>query len=834
MYRSVAWVHCARRRGLDARACAESIRMRARAPLSAFYVVFFVAGAPALLYQVTWQRVLSLHFGVDIYSTAVTVAAFMAGLGLGSLVGGTLADRTKHLARLYAVIEASLGLFGAVSLSVFTAVGHQLAGRPLATVAWASFALLIVPTVLMGMTLPVMSRILVSDIALGRPIARLYGLNTLGAAAGAWVASYFLIGKFGLQTTVYVAAGLNLSLAVVVGWLSRGAYDSASVTRPSGTSASTRSPTLQSSAAPLVLVTTLSLVSGFVALGYEMVWYRVLTVLLHGTVYVFGTILVVFLIGIALGSLVARRSIDQPFPLRRFGGAQLAMSWYVFLFFTVLGRFSSLPGLKHLIAASFFTSLHPSPEFAAGERSMFALYSLLDTPVWAIAMLGLPTFLMGYGFPQLMRAAMQSAAVAGASIGRVYFANIVGSTAGSLVVGFVFLEYLGSERTLLILLLLGAVAGVVATWTKRQAPAGEPSRRFRVEIAAAGALMAVALVAFPGRGRVIRAIHFADFPSVEFIAQEDRTGVVALRKQERILAFEQEARVVGVSRLHIDGATHGLGDDPHATNDLPVLLALARVPQPHRILSIGLGDAVMCSTAVGASGVSELVVVELNAALSNVLAHTARGQRVISSPKFKSINDDGRRWLAANPAERFDIIMMFPLHPAHAYYGNLFSKEFFELAAAHLTPGGLLVVRSVDLFSTPRTLIDVFEHVVRVDQSGYLASHAPLRFDASQLPVPSSDFTKIIEADRATIAANVKDAPLNLDLRPNSEYYLSYPYAWSLATTGYPRERFYVDSNPSRFATLISESAAVPACVPSRARQALSAEDGTGASSKQP
>src|SRR5262249_60010904 len=124
---------------------------------------------------------------------------------------------------------------------------------------------------------------------------------------------------------------------------------------------------------------------------------------------------------------------------------------------------------------------------AAGQRSMFALYSMLDTPFWALAMLGLPTFLMGYGFPQLVRAATQSAAVVGASIGRVYFANIVGSTAGSLLVGFIFLEHLGSERTLLILLLLGAAAGVVATWTQRR-HGEERSARFRPELAASGAL----------------------------------------------------------------------------------------------------------------------------------------------------------------------------------------------------------------------------------------------------------------------------------------------------------------------------------------------------------
>lgn len=775
--------------------------MRTRAPMSAFYAVFFVAGAPALLYQVTWQRVLSLYFGVDIYSTAVTVAAFMAGLGLGSLVGGTLADRTKHLARLYAVIEGSLGLFGALSLAIFTGVGRHFAGRPLTTVALGSFILLVVPTVLMGMTLPVMSRILISDQALGRPVAWLYGLNTLGAAAGALFASYFLIGKVGLQGTVYAASGLNLILAAVVWSLSgsEGAPDG-NLTRPSAADGRPASPI--SLPPSLALVTALSLTSGFVALGYEIVWYRVLTVLLHGTVYVFGTILFVFLTGIAFGSLSARRSIDRPGPMLRFGWAQLGMSWYVFLFFTGLGRFSGLPGLKHLIAASFFTSLHPSPEFAAGQRNIFAWYSLVDTPAWAVAMLGVPTFLMGYGFPQLIRAATQSAAAAGASIGRVYFANIVGSTAGSLFVGFICLEHLGTERTLLILLLLGAAAGVVATWTARKVSVDKPRGRLPLEIAAAGALVVVSIVAFPRSGSVIRAIHLADFSGVDFVAREDKTGVVALRNQHRIIAFEQERKVLDVPRLHIDGATHGVGDAPDLT-DLTVRVALAHTTRPRRILSIGLGDAVMCSTAIVDPGVSELVVVELNAGLASVLAYTARGRTVIESPKLRSINDDGRRWLLANPSERFDMIMMFPLYAGHAYYGNLFSKEFFQLAAAHLTQSGVLVFRSVDLMSTPRTVIQVFPYVVRIESSGYVASQAPLLFDASRLPVSTQEFSRLIQADRATIAEHTKAAALNLDLRPNSEYYLSYPYAWSLATTGIPPELLYVENSPARFAELI-------------------------------
>ena len=411
------------------------------------------------------------------------------------------------------------------------------------------------------------------------------------------------------------------------------------------------------------------------------------------------------------------------------------MSAYIAILFTVPGRFSHIPGLKHVIGASFFTSFHPSPEFASGQFSIFSLYSLLDIPLWTVAILGVPTFMMGYGFPQLIRAGTHSSSAVGRSIARVYFANIVGSTLGSLLVGFVLLENLGTERTLVVLISLGALVGLAAR-IRGQREMPRSGRTTLYSGTAVAALVVGTLLVFPRCSQIIKAIHFADFSSVQFVSREDRTGVVALRTQHSVLAFAQESHVVGLPRLYIDGAAHGRGDDG-GEPDRAVGLALARAPAPRRILSIGLGDGMMCATAIPAPSVSELVIVELNAALVGLLGVTQRGKALTMSPRVRLVNDDGRRWLLANPNEKFDLIMMWPLHAAHAYYGNLFSKEFFELVSAHLTPSGVLVARSVDLFSTPRTLISVFDHVIRVDQYSYIGSRLPLRFDEQRLPFPS-------------------------------------------------------------------------------------------------
>jgi spermidine synthase len=762
--------------------------------LRGFLAVFFVAGLPALIYQVAWHRILSLFFGVDVYSTAVTVAAFMAGLGIGSLVGGWLADRTGRPEAWYAAVELLLAVLGASSALLFPAIGAVVAGGGLGVVAVSSFVLLLIPTTLMGMSLPLVSRIVVVEGEIGARISHLYGLNTLGAAVGALLTTYVLIGWLGLDGTVYVAALLNGALALTV-WLLSARRRHATLEPASRPAAATTGDRGGSIATILLL----SFGSGLVALGYELVWYRVLSIVLHGTVYVFGTVLCVYLLGIAVGSLSAARTIDSPGCLLRFGRAQLLMAGYVLLLFVVLGRLSALPGLRHVLAASFFTSFHPSPELAAGQVSLVSLYSLLDIPMWTVGILGIPTFLMGYGFPNLVRAAACSMARLGGSIASVYCANIVGATAGSLLVGFVALEYLGSERTLLLLALLGTALGVT--------PLGERRGLLRVDHALPLAVGALALL-FPGPGEVIRALHFAGFPDVRYVGKEDRSGVVALRRQDRVLVFPEEEKILGASKLYIDGSAHGRGDGSDPPSHWPVELAMASLPPPRRVLSIGLGDGTMCAAALKSDELQQLVIVELNAALAEVLGTTPRGAAVLGSPRVRYVVDDGRRWLLANPGERFDVIMMSPLHAAHAFGGNLFSREFLQTIRGHLTDRGSLVVTTVDFFSTARTIASVYEHVIRADLNTYVARAMPFQLDPRRLPFDADEMPRRIEADRATILQHTAGAPLNRDLRPNSEYYLTYPFVWALQTA-LPRERRYFSSDRAVFAALVSGAAAV-------------------------
>lgn len=755
----------------------------ARRAVTWYCLVFFLGGIPALTYQVAWQRVLKLYFGVDIESTAVIVATFMLGLGIGALIGGRIADASSRPGVLYAWVELTLGLFGAASLFVFGWIGAVLGGAALWVVGVVSFAMLLVPTTLMGMTLPLISRAVIAvDAHLGRHFALLYSVNTLGAAAGALVTAYLLCGLLGLRGATYIAAALNIALALLILPVARRAPLGAAME-------GTRTPvegesSVQHTRADLGTwaVLALSFLSGFMALGLELVWYRTLDCLLHATIYVFGTILFVYLLGIAWGSHLSRRTIDRRGAPVRFAVAQIGISLYTLFLFIMLTRAANLPGLRHLLGASFFTSFHPAPELAAGVYDIYSLYSIAGLVFWTVLLVLPPTILMGIGFPNLVRAGTCGVRTLGGSVSGILFANIIGATLGSLLTGFAALHFFGTERTLRALALVGLVGPLVVLLGRGdRGPDGYRLLGLRPRhLGVAAALLgALGALLFPSQGTVIRAIHYASNDRVEAIAREDRSGIVVLRRQDAVLTFPQEQQVVGAWRLYIDGSSHGQFPDgiDQVRLDDDLALALAAHPRPRRVLSIGLGDGVMCATVARDARVQELVIVELCSSLLDVLQQTVQGRAIFETGKVRYIIDDGRRWLLANPAEHFDMIIMFPLHAAHAYYGNLYSLEFLKILRGRLSSDGLFFTRTIDPYSSARTIATVFPRVLRIGASSYVGALQEFVFDARILPVSAQFLPGLIQADSQEILDHSGGAALNGDLSPNSEFYLTYPFA---------------------------------------------------------
>jgi hypothetical protein len=210
----------------------------------------------------------------------------------------------------------------------------------------------------------------------------------------------------------------------------------------------------------------------------------------------------------------------------------------------------------------------------------------------------------------------------------------------------------------------------------------------------------------------------------------------------------------------------------------------------------------MCAAAVRDPRVEELVIVELNGSLRAALEHAEQGEYLAASPKVRYVVDDGRRWLSANPGERFDMVLMWPLHAAHAHSGSLFSVEFFELLARHMTDQSILFLRNVDVYSTARTLATSFPHVVRRGEAEYFASLSPPRFDHEAAGRARDAMLAAFDADGETILHHTADAPLNRDFAPRAEYYITYPWRWCLSTRGKTAERRYREQDRARFEKL--------------------------------
>jgi MFS family permease len=275
--------------------------------------VFFVSGFSALLYQVVWQRMLGLFTGSDVRSVTIVTGAYLGGLGVGSLIGSAYADRlsSRGAVRAYALCNLGIATFAVLSRFFFYDLLFQrlspLADSPVVMLITV-FISLLWPTILMGLSLPLLSKALVRNIAgAARLISTLYGLNTLGAGVGAFVAGWFLIGALGYEQSVYLGAALS-ALVGVVAWIS-----SSRLSADDKTPAQSPGLNLNLANLPRSVRVWCALVftSGFIVISLELVWFRVLDFMLKSNAYTFGHLLALFLVGDALGSLAGSRAVKN-------------------------------------------------------------------------------------------------------------------------------------------------------------------------------------------------------------------------------------------------------------------------------------------------------------------------------------------------------------------------------------------------------------------------------------------------------------------------------------------------------------------------------------------
>ena len=737
-----------------------------RAGRSALFFLFFLSGAAALIYQTAWHRLLALFAGSDSIAAALVVGAFLLGLGIGSLLGGLAADRLSRRSALIAFVlcEVGIAVFAVLSPWLYHDVIYR-ALVPLAasrTVIFAVvFAGLLWPTFLMGCSLPFLSKAIVSRIAgSAELIGRLYGLNTMGAAVGAFVGGWFLIGTIGFDGAIQVGAALNLVVAAGGLRLARG-VDRAAGKAPPQTEIRAASP-VPAGDATVWRWSLLVFVSGFLIVALQIVWYRVIGIMLQSNSYSFSLVLSVFLLSDAAGLLVGARVIDCIGDPRRFfflmqglaTALALAGAWFVHL----------------AIGIGLLPWYYVDRDIMTGTTPDVALIVLLVLVVILPA-----SFIMGFSFPVVQKAVQHDIARLGSRVGFVQLANIVGNSAGSLVAGLLLLDLIGTAGTLKLLVAIGLGFAVLQL--------GGPRPAHWAVLPAA--LLVAGLVLFPSGEAFWRRLH--GLTDQKAIVAEDKTGVAVLK-----LTDGQKAMNRG--QLYIQGHTQSAL--PFATIHA-FLGALGPLihPAPRRVLVIGMGTG-GTPYAAGLSPTTERVrVIEIvSPVITTLRDYVGEGGRsgvdtLLTNPKFEIVIADGRHALALD-ATHYDVIEADAILPKSAFSGLLNSQEFLRQVLARLAPGGIYVQwapteRSVETFRS------VFPYVTMIDPV-LLGSNRPIVVSREKVlkllvepgidahlaaaRIDRAELRKWFEDKRVEPLNEGKVAPAaapNTDFFPRDEYYLN-------------------------------------------------------------
>lgn len=652
---------------------------------------FLLSGYSALLYQVIWQRILGIFSGMHIYSITMILTAFMAGLGFGSLAGGWIADRlTHHRAVMgFVLCEIAIGLFALISPWLYYDVAYLqlgfLAQIP-AAMPIVHLALLIVPTFLMGASLPLLSKSLVERTdGAARIIGTLYGVNTLGAALGAIVSVWFLISYLGFTGTIRFGSALNFLAAGGALLIARGLAKETIKAETHSPKTPTANETTVDPAAPrdFALSTWAALygLSGFIALSLEILWFRLIDVFIKSSTYAFGHLLGIFLFFLAAGSLFGAAIVHHGkrpaivFLVGQWGiTIAAAVAVHILLWIPAEGLveyWSSGHRIEifQIVEAwrQFQSDGGPLP-----ENLVRAFQSYILLPLLLIAP---PTFLMGMTYAFIQRTVQTNIQRVGWRVGLIQTSNIVGSILGSFLTGTIFLSLLGTAGTLRLVIVAGSIFGLLAMLRL-----GGKGRIFAPVLVVISLMLAAGI---PGQNEFWARFHGTTPENV--MVGEDASSIVTLQRTGPRSA-----------EMRVNGHTHSMlpyWSGHILLGSVPSLLHAA--PEEALVIGLGTGNTawgVGISPTLHTLDVYEIAEPEYHLIrdYENRWFNFSPLDRFLEDPRVNLNFSDGRLALRIND-KRYDVIEADALQPSMAYSGNLYSKEFFELCLEKLKPGGIVV-----------------------------------------------------------------------------------------------------------------------------------------------
>ncbi len=729
-------------------------------------LLFFVSGALALIYEVVWLRMLVLIFGSTHFAVSTVLTAFMAGLALGAYLLGRQIDRRWNPVAVYGLLEIGIGLYALIVPLLFELL------VPISRWLWLSWrpsfyafsflrflfvgAVLIVPTAMMGGTLPVLSRFVTRQRdSMGLSVGTLYGLNTFGAVAGTAFTGFLLIPALGVQRTVYLAAALNLLLGMVALLLSRRARAEAPPPAPAAAAprAAGRLPVR------LKLVLLVFALSGFVAMVYEVAWTRVLALVIGSSVYAFTVMLTTFLVGLAAGASIMSRLADRLAERRGMETIAAVMAG------TGVTAFGTLL-LFHRLPYAFSLAFHWIHGQKAPGSEQFLLFAL-EFIIAALVMLP-PTLFLGGMFPIVVRICGGVLPLVGRSVGVAYASNTIGTIFGSALGGFALLPLLGIQGSIVASILVNLALAIVLLLAA-------PEGRSRVRVGLAG-LCAVAgagiLFLLPQWNVLLMNSGVYQYAASMLESDLTEEGFYEYTQKYFDLRYYKEgvvATVMVAGELttndiwlsvngKIDASSYGDLQTQLLSGHLPVLLAA----DPTDVLVIGYASGITVGSVLQ-HPVGSLTAVEIEPAIIEASEEfKEHNHDPLSDPRVKVVTADGRNFLLVT-RDRYDVIISEPSNPWMTVASNLFTKEFFEIGRGRLNPGGVFCqwlqlygMQPSDLRALVRTFSRVFPNVlvfntIRDSDLLLMGSEEPIALDLERFAGVISELDVAVDLGRVKV-----------------------------------------------------------------------------------
>jgi spermidine synthase len=683
-------------------------------PLGLLSVAVFLSGLSGLIFELVWSRYLTLIFGASALAVASVLACFMFGLALGNWYMGRRIDKSGNRFKTLILLNVLIGIYGLASPLIFSGLAqlnswlfsHLAVAGPLKNVVrfLLSLAVLLIPTFSMGGTFPVVIKLLTQKIeTVAQDTSYVYWINTLGGALGAFITGFILIRFLGLSRTLLLASLLSLGVAGLV-FLYQNLLEFQSSRRspspptplPPGEGSRAPSPQrgegrgegrqamrtktakvkeeVYSPRLRLVLLAAFAL-SGFTSLAYEVFYTRILTLFFRDSVYDFAIVLTTFLLGLTLGSLIS--------------GKWLVRSSNPLL---ALALVESLIGLASILCLSLIAQL---PYVASFLQSMPAFQERYGDGYWTVAtlikfgyaflILLFPTSLLGATFPLVSKLYVRDLPRLGKDLGLMTGANTLGSTLGPLLAGFLFIPWLGTQKSIISMALLNI--GIAIILVSLRSFSNSKLKYGALIAIVAGASLVLYLAPPWDKLRMSTYILDPAQPLEELLSldyyHEDAYGLISVAE-----VIPLHTKVLSTNRLFAQSTSVMFGPEDHRRlGYLPLMLH----PQPQSVLVIGLGAGLTLRGVTEYPGLRAIDCVEISSGVRDAAAYFSKeNANILENSKVNFIIEDGRNFVSTS-RQKYDVIISDIFFPVSSGSSALFSREHFEASQAHLNPGGLMV-----------------------------------------------------------------------------------------------------------------------------------------------